>query len=296
MKSFSMDIVDKLNSDFDTFYEYLVNAIPEYKTLGEKDMRKLRKKVCKRYSNILHEKEFGNHSLIDYIVMSYSSDLEISKHGHNVIGAIKELIAYCNGIAGQYPNLALKIRTIIKNSLVSIETDVKENNNNDDYINRLNELAFIRYIANCKNLQLVDIEMPLPNSKRVDFVVKNVSGKIIALEVETLQNVKPMDHDDETLLQFLIDRVKDKYNSKVGDLVGEEIENIDAFLIVPVLLFKDGLEDEKLQNAFNNVPNGMFPVMMSCLYKADTGWTYDVFMASQVLQNIRDKGIEPFAL
>ena len=132
-----------------------------------------------------------------------------------------------------------KIEDIIRNLFTTGDNDMF--GGNSDFKNRLNELLAIDYFNQCDKVKIIEIEKKLANNKSIDLILRNSSGKTIGVEILTLQNIDPQkQEDDESMSEFLLGRIKKKYDDKIKDL--NEINDLDNLYILPIVEYADGLE------------------------------------------------------
>lgn len=202
------------------------------------------------------------HCLFDWIMLGETNDKKAKSF-------IKFLEGEANFVFANTSNLvSKKIRLIISNIVLSIDTNINIKNN-PQYLNFIGELTGLNYILRTGNNQfeLKEIELKLPNKKQVDFVfLDKETDEMLYVDFVSIHNIDiaKLDNDDDLIL-FLEKRFNAKLESKTIDL-NENLNKIIVvgmeynFAILPIIwteintlvLFKDAFikTNEKYANVF----------------------------------------------
>lgn len=178
-----------------------------------------------------------------------------------------------------------KIEDIIRNLFTTGDNDMF--GKNSDFKNRLNELLAIDYINQYDGVSIIEIEKKLDNGKSIDLILRNSSGKTIGVEILTLQNIHPQkQEDDESMSEFLLGRIKKKYDDKIKDL--NEINDLDNLYIMPIVEYADGLE------RFNFPTNMQYATHIMCPHLNNNGnkWEMRISDINQYLAIRREGKID----
>ena len=110
-------------------------------------------------------------------------------------------------------------------------------------------------------------------NKSIDLILRNSSGKTIGVEILTLQNIDPQkQEDDESMSEFLLGRIKKKYDDKIKDL--NEINDLDNLYIMPIVEYADGLE------RFNFPTNMQYATHIMCSHLNNNGNKWEMIISN----------------
>jgi len=242
-------------------------SIPNLIDNGKIKDRQLNQAIEKYVSRIkgLNEAKMEQrlpHCLFDWILLAENNDKKAKSF-------IKYLERNAIFVFENTSNLvSKKVRSIISNIVLSIDTDINIKNN-PQYLNFTGELIGLNHILRTGNNQfeLKEIEVKLPNKKQVDFVFKDKkTEEMLYVDFVSIHHIdiSKLDNDDELIL-FLENRFNAKLKSKTNDL-NENLNKIIVngkefnFAILPIiwteintlLPFKDAFNkiNEKYANVF----------------------------------------------
>lgn len=220
--------------------QVITKCIPAFeKVLSGKDWDKVIQCYLRRVDSI--PKEYNglitSSCLMDLIICSLGED-QIAKANQETINAINDEICkaltYCN----YHPRFMGKVKDLIRKTIMEMDNDIWVPNS--AFKNWINELFVFNLLAKKKECEIVDIERPILNGKKCDFVCKIGNDEEVYFEVVTIQRIDPSLQDDSTTMNaFIKERVKAKYQEKTKDLLPKDIPNIR---ILPIIEYVDGLE------------------------------------------------------
>ena len=180
--------------------------------------------------------------MLDYIICSHCQN-------PNTVDSIKSLIRALNTevdkalhYAERHKQFKSRINSIIKQMICSMDVDVQSTN--EDFKNWINELLVFNKITSNPDYEIIDMEYSLPNGKSLDYKLRSKpTNDYLYIEVCTIQNMNPADHEkDETINDYLNNRIKKKYESKISNLDSIHSEGIVHFYILPIVEYKKGME------------------------------------------------------
>lgn len=235
--------MEDFKNNFDKIKEYLIELIPYMGKLKGKDWNKIEREYSKRL-DCLKEGILVPKSLIDFAIASiHPQQDEIAQHYKQWICALNDMIDESVGFSSKSQTLTKQIDKKITDLLTDIETIDDPNSN---FKNILNELLVFNYLSEHENIEVEQIEMKIDSGKKIDYVVKVKSDKKkIGIEIMTIQGIRTdKQDDDDSMNEFIIERIEKKYKDKVRDLI--EIKELDDLRIFPIIEDQDGLEQFSL--------------------------------------------------
>ena len=145
----------------------------------------------------------------------------------------------------------------------------------------------IDYFNQCDKVKIIEIEKKLANNKSIDLILRNSYGKTIGVEILTLQKIDPQkQEDDESMSEFLLGRIKKKYDDKIKDL--NEINDLDNLYIMPIVEYAVGLERFKFPTNMQYATH----IMCSHLNNNGNKWEMIISNINQYLAMRREGKID----
>lgn len=234
--------IKDLQCHFDILWNIFTNAFPLVKdVISRKDLSNFQKNFITKYEKLCDiDVEFiTSNCLFERFVCSLNSDI-LGKQFANEINGICSAIIKALDFSKEKELIQKGIRDIVRNMILTI--DVNPDNHNNDYRNRLNEILFFNWLSECENIEILSIEKQLGNGKSCDFECKHKDGTIILFEVLSINNIEINKQDNsQTFSDFVGKKVKEKFMDKT-----KNIPNIPNIQIIPILEYKEGLEDFKI--------------------------------------------------
>ena len=218
----------------------IIKCMPAFEDiLSDRDWDRVIQHYLRRVDNI--PKEYNglitSSCLIDLIICSLG-DGKIAKANNETINAINDEICKALAFCDYHPQFMVKMKDLIRKTIMEMDNDIRVPNS--AYKNWINELFVFNLLANKKECEIVDIERPMVNGNKCDFVCKIGNNEEVYFEVVTIQRIDPSQQDDSTTMNdFIKERVKVKYQEKTKGLLSEDIPNIR---IMPIIEYIDGLE------------------------------------------------------
>lgn len=218
----------------------IIKCMPAFENiLSGKDWDRVIQHYLRRVDNIPKDYNglINSSCLMDLIICSLGEG-KIAKANKETINAINDEICKALAYCDYHPQFMGKVKDIIRRTIMEMDNDIRVPNS--AYKNWINELFVFNLLAKKKNCELVDIERPMANGNKCDFVCKIDNNEEIYFEVVTIQRIDPSQQDDSTTMNdFIKERVKVKYQEKTRGLLPEDIPNIR---IMPIIEYIDGLE------------------------------------------------------
>lgn len=279
------DIVYKLQNEFSVLKEFLTNTIPFISILSKKEWKKLNQSYARRYSAMKEFDTLNSSFFIDYAIGCRCSDETFKESCIRFIEALNNEIEITMNFCNQHPQFRNQIVSIITQMFIT--GDVDPTSGNSDFKNRLNELIAFNYLTNSDNLDLVSIEEPLINGKSIDFYFHHRIDNInVGFEIFTLQNVdSSLQEDDESMTEFLNQRIKRKYDDKTEGL--KSLGNIDNLFIMPIVEYKEGMENFNLHSSLEYST----PIMTSALFNDGSKWSMELQEINSYLGKVRNDDV-----
>lgn len=218
----------------------IIKCMPAFENiLSGKDWDRVIQHYLRRVDNI--PKDYNglitSSCLMDLIICSLGEG-KIAKANKETINAINDEICKALAYCDYHPQFMGKVKDIIRRTIMEMDNDIRVPNS--AYKNWINELFVFNLLAKKKDCELVDIERPMANGNKCDFVCKIGDNEEVWLEVVAIQRIDPSQQDDSTTMNdYIRERVKVKYQNKTKGLLPEDIPNIR---ILPVIEYIDGLE------------------------------------------------------
>lgn len=258
MKKLQMNIIEELRNNFDVLWEGFSIQIPIIKSIiKNKDLSKFQNRFIEKYSLMCKSKVnlVTSNCLLERYISSLSYS-PIADQFEQEIVAIASEIEKSLRISENNISIANKIKDIIRNMVLSIDTD--PNSKNSDYRNRLNEIVVYNILSECENMKLLSIEKPLGNGKSCDFECVSKDNKKILLEVLSINNLDiNKQESSQSFSDFINQKVEKKYNDKTQGLL--EIPNI---YIMPILENKEDLKKHNITTN-SNISTPPFTVVIN---------------------------------
>lgn len=230
------DIITQINNNFEVLKSRLISTVPKMDILKPREWDKIKKLLKDRLSKLDKGEIITSSIFIDYVIHKIYN-LKPNDKYERWIDAFNDLVDRV--LKDSDETLHNKIEDIIRNLFTTGDNDMF--GGNSDFKNRLNELLAIDYFNQCDKVKIIEIEKKLANNKSIDLILRNSSGKTIGVEILTLQKIDPQkQEDDESMSEFLLGRIKKKYDDKIKDL--NEINDLDNLYILPIVEYADGLE------------------------------------------------------
>lgn len=274
------DIITQINDNFEVLKSRLISTVPKMDILKPHEWDKIKKLLKDRLSKLDKGEIITSNIFIEYVIHKYSN---LEPNDKRWIDAFNDLVNRV--LKDSDETLHNKIEDIIRNLFTTGDNDMF--GKNSDFKNRLNELLAIDYINQCDGVSIIEIEKKLDNGKSIDLILRNSSGKTIGVEILTLQNIHPQkQEDDESMSEFLLGRIKKKYDDKIKDL--NEINDLDNLYIMPIVEYADGLE------RFNFPTNMQYATHIMCPHLNNNGnkWEMRISDINQYLAIRREGKID----
>ena len=231
------DIITQINDNFEVLKSRLISTVPKMDILKPREWDKINKLLIDRLSKPNNCKIITSNIFIEYVVIHKCSNSQPNDKYDRWIEAFNNLVDRV--LKDSDKTLHNKIEDIIRNLFTTGDNDMF--GGNSDFKNRLNELLAIDYFNLCDKVKIIEIEKKLANNKSIDLILRNSYGKTIGVEILTLQKIDPQkQEDDESMSEFLLGRIKKKYDDKIKDL--NEINDLDNLYIMPIVEYAVGLE------------------------------------------------------
>lgn len=231
------DIITQINDNFEVLKSRLISTVPKMDILKPREWDKINKLLIDRLSKPNNCKIITSNIFIEYVVIHKCSNSQPNDKYDRWIEAFNNLVDRV--LKDSDKTLHNKIEDIIRNLFTTGDNDMF--GGNSDFKNRLNELLAIDYFNQCDKVKIIEIEKKLANNKSIDLILRNSYGKTIGVEILTLQKIDPQkQEDDESMSEFLLGRIKKKYDDKIKDL--NEINDLDNLYIMPIVEYAVGLE------------------------------------------------------
>ena len=276
------DIITQINDNFEVLKSRLISTVPKMDILKPREWNRIQKLLKDRLSKPNNDKIIKSSIFIEYVIHK-CSNLEPNDKYDRWIEAFNNLVDRV--LKDSDETLHNKIEDIIRNLFTTGDNDMF--GKNSDFKNRLNELLAIDYINQSDGVSIIEIEKKLANKKSIDLILRNSSGKTIGVEILTLQNIDPQkQEDDESMSEFLLGRIKKKYDDKIIDL--NEINDLDNLYIMPIVEYADGLE------RFNFPTNMQYATHIMCPHLNNNGnkWEMRISNINQYLAMRREGKID----
>ena len=251
----------------DVFKRIVTICIPSASNLlKEKTWHKLWNKYQKRAEDILMNHATANNCsyFIDYALIF--TDNRFSEgdriHTYKLFSAFNSIIEELNNEIQSNDELINKFQKRLDEKIIEAVTDgptKADNSNNSAFKNFVNEIAFFYQMAVCQNIELVGIEVPLPNGRTADFQLL-CDGEIYLVDTITIHNT--IEQDD--INRFVEGKVNDKFLHKTENLDGHPVS--DLFRVLPII----ESNDIRLLDYVPTLPQTRcFPPMMSLLHEIE---------------------------
>lgn len=277
-------LITLVKSEFDSIKQSMLELVPSMDILGN-DWKNLQKKMVKRLESAKSVEDIVKSGIfIDNVLLCFCSNLVVKKNRKQFIDAFNKAVTLAQSYAGS--QFEKKVTDLLKS--IYREGDGSISVSNSAYKNYLHELLVFNYLSNCKNVEVIDIERKIENGNSVDFVVRK-DNKDIGFEVVTLQGIDPSKQDDDnTMGDFIYDRLKNKYLCKTKGL--GEINNLDQLYIIPVIEYHNGMENFKMDYTFKE-HLFFYPIMTPWLHQVEGEWCMELCSMKDYLETIRKKGL-----
>ena len=207
--------------------------------IKDKNLNEAIERYDRRVKSLSEVKKEQNtpHCLFDWVLLADTNN----KRAKSFISYLENEAIY---VLENTPYLfSKKIRFIISNIVLSIDTNININDN-PQYLNFIGELIGLNHILkNGNNLfEFKEIELKLSNNKHVDFVFKNKeTEELLCVEFLSIHNIDVLKLEvNDDLVLFLEKRFNDKLESKTKDL-NENFNKIIIdgneynFVILPII-------------------------------------------------------------
>lgn len=276
------DIITQMNDDFEVLKRSLISTVPKMDILKPREWDRIRKLLKDRLSKLAKGEIITSSIFIDYVIHKFYNSKLNDKY-ERWIDAFNDLVDRV--LKDSDETLHNKIEDIIRNLFTTGDNDMF--GGNSDFKNRQNELLAIDYFNQCDKVKIIEIEKKLANNKSIDLILRNSSGKTIGVEILTLQKIDPQkQEDDESMSEFLLGRIKKKYDDKIKDL--NEINDLDNLYIMPIVEYAVGLE------RFNFPTNMQYAthIMCSHLNNNENKWEMIISNINQYLAMRREGKID----
>lgn len=218
----------------------IINCMPAFKyILSDRDWNRVIQNYLRRVDNIPkgYNGLITSSCLMDLIICSLGEG-KIAKANKETIIAINDEICNALDYCDYHPQFKSKVKNLVRRTIKEMDNNIGIRNS--AFKNWINELFVFNMLTKMKNCEIVDIERPIGNGCTCDFVCKNSYNEEMWLEVETIHHIDPSKQDNNTtMIGFINERVKKKYQDKIKDLTPEKIPNIR---IMPIIEYVDGLE------------------------------------------------------
>jgi len=218
----------------------IIKCMPAFEyILSYRDWDRVIQHYLRRVDNI--PKEYSelitSSCLMDLIICSLGEGKIAKANKETIIGIndeISKALAFCEN----HPQFTVKVKELIRKTIMEMDNDIRVPNS--AFKNWINELFVFNLLVKNKDCEIVDIERPIGNGNKCDFVCKIGDNEEVWLEVVAIQRIDPSQQDDSTTMNdYIRERVKVKYQNKTKGLLPEDIPNIR---ILPVIEYIDGLE------------------------------------------------------
>ena len=273
---------DNIKQHFEVLKSKLISTVPKMDILEPSDWSRIQKLLIKRLSKSNKGQTITSSTFIDIVIHKFSN----TKPNDEYVRRMDAFNNLVNRILKKTDKkLHKKIEDIIRNLFITGDNDMF--GRNSDFKNRLNELLAIDYFNQYDGVSIIEIEKKLANKKSIDLILRNSSGKTIGVEILTLQNIDPQkQEDDKSLSEFLLGRIKKKYDDKIKDL--NEINDLDNLYIMPIVEYADGLE------RFNFPTNMQYATHIMCPHLNNNGnkWEMRILDINQYLAIRREGKID----
>ena len=220
--------------------QVIIKHIPDSeRVLSNKDWNEVVQSYIERVGNIPNDCNdmITSSCLIDLIICSLG-ETRINKSNKETVNAINAEINKAFVYCEKHPQFKSKVKNLVRRTIKEMDNNIGIRNS--AFKNWINELFVFNMLTKMKNCEIVDIERPIGNGCTCDFVCKNSYNEEMWLEVETIHHIDPSKQDNNTtMIGFINERVKKKYQDKIKDLTPEKIPNIR---IMPIIEYVDGLE------------------------------------------------------
>lgn len=273
---------DNIKQHFEVLKSKLISTVPKMDILEPSDWSRIQKLLIKRLSKSNKGQTITSSTFIDIVIHKFSNTKPNDEY-------VRWMDAFNNLVdrilKKTDKKLHKKIEDIIRNLFITGDNDMF--GRNSDFKNRLNELLAIDYFNQYDGVSIIEIEKKLANKKSIDLILRNSSGKTIGVEILTLQNIDPQkQEDDKSLSEFLLGRIKKKYDDKIKDL--NEINDLDNLYIMPIVEYADGLE------RFNFPTNMQYATHIMCPHLNNNGnkWEMRILDINQYLAIRREGKID----
>lgn len=273
---------DNIKQHFEVLKSKLISTVPKMDILDPSDWSRIQKLLIKRLSKSNKSQTITSSTFIDIVIHKFSNTKPNDKYDR-WIEAFNNLVDRV--LKDSDETLHNKIEDIIRNLFTTGDNGMC--GRNSDFKNRLNELLAIDYFNQCDKVTIIEIEKKLANKKSIDLILRNSSGKTIGVEMLTLQNIDPQkQEDDESMSEFLLGRIKKKYDDKIKDL--NEINDLDNLYIMLIVEYADGLE------RFNFPTNMQYATHIMCPHLNNNGnkWEMRISDINQYLAIRREGKID----
>ena len=277
------DIITQINDNFEVLKSRLISTVPKMDILKPREWDKINKLLIDRLSKPNNCKIITSNIFIEYVVIHKCSNSQPNDKYDRWIEAFNNLVDRV--LKDSDKTLHNKIEDIIRNLFTTGDNDMF--GGNSDFKNRLNELLAIDYFNQCDKVKIIEIEKKLANNKSIDLILRNSSGKTIGVEILTLQKIDPQkQEDDESMSEFLLGRIKKKYDDKIKDL--NEINDLDNLYIMPIVEYAVGLERFKFPTNMQYATH----IMCSHLNNNGNKWEMIISNINQYLAMRREGKID----
>ena len=234
--------------------------------MTDKDWIEFWERYEQRANDILQNSTIQNNCLyfIDYALVFMDNRLpeEDRLHAYKLFSAFDNTIRALTNIINSDDALINKFQKKLNAKIKAVITDgpkKADNSNNSSFKNFVNEIAFFYHIAIHTEIELVDIEVSLPNGKSADFQLR-LDGKDYLVEIMTIHNTARQDD----INRFVEGKINDKFSVKTNNL--EEDPILNQFRVQTIMEYNDN----RLLNYVPILPEiKCLPPMMSFLQEKE---------------------------
>lgn len=233
---------ENLQNNFDKLWAKFVILFPiANEIIKKKELAKFKNLFAEKYKNLCDSNVdvITSSCLFERFISTFNST-DIAKEFYSEVTGIAHAIIKALEFSKADETLLKKIKDIVKNMIITIDTDSSSKNN--DYRNRLNEILVFNWLSECKNITVSFIEKDLGNGKSCDFECHHSDGSELLFEVLSINNLQVEKQDNsQTFSDFINQRIKEKFDDKTKNLT-----TLPKFKIIPVLEYTEGLETFKI--------------------------------------------------
>lgn len=214
---------DWIRDRFSEFCPFMNQLLSQDKEFWERVYYKYIKKLNYLKSELRQNKSVETKkTFIDYL-------LEYRLGNHESIHLLKEIDNRANNVYNNLPfNLQNKFKTVLRELIENFD------NKQSKSFDRIAEIFSLHFIMDLKELEIIDLEYPLPNKKSIDCLLFDKKlNKEILIDFYSIHTRVEKIESSELFIKFLIKRITDKFKVKTEN-IGEN-DLINKIRILPII-------------------------------------------------------------